>query len=227
MTAATEFDLDDKFRATQGRILLTGVQALARVLFDQVRADRLRGLRTAAFVSGYQGSPLGTFDLTLQRTGAMLAEHDVVLVPGVNEDIAATSVWGSQQDAIAPLARHDGVIGMWYGKGPGVDRSGDAFRHANLHGVGHNGGVIAAAGDDPAAKSSTLPHGSEVALYDAGMPVLTPGDPAGGARPRPARLRAVPVQRLLGRTEDRDGGGGRVRRGPRRPAADPAPRCPS
>jgi indolepyruvate ferredoxin oxidoreductase len=177
VTADAGFDLDDKFRATHGRILLTGVQALVRVLFDQVRADRLRGLRTGAFVSGYQGSPLGTFDLTLQRTGPMLAEHDVVLVPGVNEDIAATSVWGSQQDAIAPLARHDGVIGMWYGKGPGVDRSGDAFRHANLHGVGRNGGVIAAAGDDPAAKSSTLPHGSEVALYDAGMPVLTPGTP--------------------------------------------------
>jgi indolepyruvate ferredoxin oxidoreductase len=177
MTERDEFDLADKFRATHGRILLTGVQALVRVLFDQVRADRLAGRRTAAFVSGYQGSPLGTFDLTLQRTGDLLAEHDVVLLPGVNEDIAATSVWGSQQDNIAPLARHDGVIGMWYGKGPGVDRSGDAFRHANLHGIGRGGGVIAAAGDDPAAKSSTLPHGSEVALYDAGMPILTPGTP--------------------------------------------------
>jgi indolepyruvate ferredoxin oxidoreductase len=177
MSDGERFDLDDKFRATHGRILLTGVQALVRVLFDQVRADRLAGRRTAAFVSGYQGSPLGTFDLTLQRTGDLLAEHDVVLLPGVNEDIAATSVWGSQQDHIAPLSRHDGVIGMWYGKGPGVDRSGDAFRHANLHGIGRGGGVIAAAGDDPAAKSSTLPHGSEVALYDAGMPILTPGTP--------------------------------------------------
>jgi indolepyruvate ferredoxin oxidoreductase len=177
MSDGDGFDLDDKFRATHGRILLTGVQALVRVLFDQVRADRLAGRRTAAFVSGYQGSPLGTFDLTLQRTGDLLAEHDVVLLPGVNEDIAATSVWGSQQDHIAPLSRHDGVIGMWYGKGPGVDRSGDAFRHANLHGIGRGGGVIAAAGDDPAAKSSTLPHGSEVALYDAGMPILTPGTP--------------------------------------------------
>jgi indolepyruvate ferredoxin oxidoreductase len=177
MSDGDGFDLDDKFRATHGRILLTGVQALVRVLFDQVRADRLDGRHTAAFVSGYQGSPLGTFDLTLQRTGDLLAEHDVVLLPGVNEDIAATSVWGSQQDHIAPLSRHDGVIGMWYGKGPGVDRSGDAFRHANLHGTGRGGGVIAAAGDDPAAKSSTLPHGSEVALYDAGMPILTPGTP--------------------------------------------------
>src|SRR3954453_5943687 len=168
-------DLADRYQATDGSVLLTGVQALVRVLFDQVRADRTAGLNTAAFVSGYQGSPLGTFDLTLARTGALLQEYDVTLLPGVNEDIAATSVWGSQQDHIAPLARHDGVIGMWYGKGPGVDRSGDAFRHANLHGTGRNGGVVAAAGDDPAAKSSTLPHSTEVALYDAGMPVLTPG----------------------------------------------------
>src|SRR4051812_8674618 len=168
-------DLADRYQATDGSVLLTGVQALVRLLFDQVRADRAAGLNTAAFVSGYQGSPLGTFDLTLARTGALLGEYDVHLLPGVNEDIAATSVWGSQQDHIAPLARHDGVIGMWYGKGPGVDRSGDAFRHANLHGIGRNGGVIAAAGDDPAAKSSTLPHSTEIALYDAGMPVLTPG----------------------------------------------------
>ena len=168
-------DLSDRYQATTGSVLLTGVQALVRVLFDQIRADRRVGRRTAAFVSGYQGSPLGTFDLTLARTGALLDEYDVTLLPGVNEDIAATSVWGSQQDHIAPLARHDGVIGMWYGKGPGVDRSGDALRHANLHGIGRGGGVIAAAGDDPAAKSSTLPHGSEVALYDAGIPVLTPG----------------------------------------------------
>src|SRR3954468_357263 len=168
-------DLADRYQATEGSVLLTGVQALVRVLFNQIRADRTAGLKTAAFVSGYQGSPLGTFDLTLARTGAMLDEYDVTLLPGVNEDIAATSVWGSQQDHIAPLASHDGVIGMWYGKGPGVDRSGDAFRHANLHGIGRNGGVIAAAGDDPAAKSSTLPHSTEIALYDAGMPVLTPG----------------------------------------------------
>lgn len=174
---ARPIDLAGRYTATTGSVLLTGVQALVRVIFDQIRADRAAGRRTAAFVSGYQGSPLGTFDLTLARTGALLEQYDVTLLPGVNEDIAATSVWGSQQDHIAPLARHDGVIGMWYGKGPGVDRSGDAFRHANLHGIGRGGGVIAAAGDDPSAKSSTLPHGSEVALYDAGMPVLAPGTP--------------------------------------------------
>jgi indolepyruvate ferredoxin oxidoreductase len=174
---AADFELDAKYRVTEGGILITGVQALARVLFDQIRADRRRGLNTAAFVSGYPGSPLGGFDQTLQRSGPLLAEHDIHWVPGVNEDLAATAVWGSQQDNLAPLRRHDGIIGMWYGKGPGVDRSGDAFRHANLHGVGTNGGVIVAAGDDPASKSSTLPGSSEVALYDAGMPILVPGTP--------------------------------------------------
>jgi indolepyruvate ferredoxin oxidoreductase len=172
---AAGFDLEAKYRVTEGGVLITGVQALARVLFDQIRADRRRGLNTAAFVSGYPGSPLGGFDQTLQRTGSLLGEHDIHWVPGVNEDLAATAVWGSQQDNLAPLRRHDGIIGMWYGKAPGVDRCGDVFRHANLHGPGTNGGVVCAAGDDPAAKSSTLPNASEVALYDAGMPILVPG----------------------------------------------------
>jgi indolepyruvate ferredoxin oxidoreductase len=179
LTAASiaDFGLDAKYRVTDGGVLLTGVQALVRVLFDQIRADRRRGLNTAALVSGYPGSPLGGFDQTLERTGPLLAEHDVHWIPGVNEDLAATAVWGSQQDHLAPLNHHDGVIGMWYGKAPGVDRSGDVFRHANLHGVGTNGGVVCAVGDDPQSKSSTLPGASEVALYDAGMPVLVPGTP--------------------------------------------------
>jgi indolepyruvate ferredoxin oxidoreductase len=172
----SDFDLAAKYRVTDGSVLITGVQALARVLLDQIRADRQRGLRTAAFVSGYPGSPLGGFDQILERNAALLAEHDVRWVPGVNEDLAATAVWGSQQDNLAPLSNHDGVIGMWYGKAPGVDRSGDAFRHANLHGVGTNGGVVCAVGDDPQSKSSTLPSASEVALYDAGMPILVPGN---------------------------------------------------
>ncbi|HEV2243190.1 MAG TPA: indolepyruvate ferredoxin oxidoreductase family protein, partial [Streptosporangiaceae bacterium] len=162
-----DFGLDAKYRVTDGGVLVTGVQALVRVVFDQIRADRRRGLNTAAFVSGYPGSPLGGFDQALQRTGALLAEHEVHWVPGVNEDLAATAVWGSQQDNLAPLSRHDGVIGMWYGKAPGVDRCGDVFRHANLHGAGANGGVVCAVGDDPQAKSSTLPSASEAALYDA------------------------------------------------------------
>jgi indolepyruvate ferredoxin oxidoreductase len=175
MSDGRELTLESKYRVLSGEVVLTGVQALVRVLFDQIRADRRAGLATGAFVSGYPGSPLGGFDLTLQRTGSLLAEHKVAHVPGVNEDIAATSVWGSQQDGLAPLKDLDGVIGMWYGKSPGVDRSGDVFRQANLHGTGRNGGVLVAAGDDPAAKSSSLPHTSEIALYDAGMPVLAPG----------------------------------------------------
>jgi indolepyruvate ferredoxin oxidoreductase len=172
-----DFDLDAKYRVTDGGVLITGVQALVRVLFDQIRADRRRNLNTAAFVSGYPGSPLGGFDQILERNASLLAEHAVRWVPGVNEDLAATAVWGSQQDNLAPLHGCDGVIGMWYGKAPGADRSGDVFRHANLHGVGANGGVICAVGDDPQAKSSTLPGASEVALYDAGLPVLVPGTP--------------------------------------------------
>jgi indolepyruvate ferredoxin oxidoreductase len=172
-----DFGLDAKYRVTDGGVLITGVQALARVLFDQIRADRQRNLNTAAFVSGYPGSPLGGFDQILERNAALLAEHAVHWVPGVNEDLAATAVWGSQQDNLAPLSGRDGVIGMWYGKAPGADRSGDVFRHANLHGTGRGGGVICAVGDDPQSKSSTLPGASEVALYDAGMPVLVPGTP--------------------------------------------------
>jgi indolepyruvate ferredoxin oxidoreductase len=170
-----DFDLDAKYRITDGAILLTGVQALVRVVFDQLRADHRRGVNTAAFVSGYPGSPLGGFDIALSQSGSILDELGVKWIPGINEDLAAASVWGSQQDNLAPLKEHDGVIGMWYGKAPGVDRSGDAFRHANLHGPGRNGGVVCAVGDDPQSKSSTLPSASEIALYDAGMVVLAPG----------------------------------------------------
>jgi len=172
---AVGLSLDDKYRKLEGPVLLTGVQALVRLVLDQVRADRAGGLHTAAFVSGYPGSPLGGFDLALSRTGPLLDQYDVRWVPGVNEDLAATAVWGSQQDHMAPLARHDGVIGLWYGKSPGVDRTGDVFRHANFHGTGRNGGVVCAAGDDPTSKSSTLPSSSHLAFYDAMIPVLVPG----------------------------------------------------
>jgi indolepyruvate ferredoxin oxidoreductase len=172
-----EFDLESRYRLTEGEILLNGTQALVRVLFDRLRADRACGLNTAAFASGYPGSPLGGLDFIFAQTAALRAELGVEWVPGVNEDLAAASVWGSQQNNLAPLARHDGVIGLWYGKAPGVDRSGDVFRHANLHGPGRNGGVICAVGDDPQSKSSTLPSASELALADAGMAILAPGTP--------------------------------------------------
>jgi len=170
-----DFDLDQKFTLERGRVLLTGVQALVRLPIDQHRADAAQGLRTATFISGYQGSPLGTVDLTIERNLDLLTAHDVVWVPGVNEELAATAVWGSQEPLLGPLARHDGVVGMWYGKGPGVDRCGDVFKHANFKGTAPNGGVLVLAGDDPMAKSSTLPTQVEPAFYDAQIPVLYPG----------------------------------------------------
>ena len=170
-----DFDLDQKFTLERGRVLVTGVQALVRLPVDQHRADAARGLRTATFISGYQGSPLGTVDLTIERHLDLLTAHDVVWVPGVNEELAATAVWGSQEPLLGPLARHDGVVGMWYGKGPGVDRCGDVFKHANFKGTAPNGGVLVLAGDDPMAKSSTLPTQVEPAFYDAQIPVLYPG----------------------------------------------------
>ncbi|MCY3644514.1 MAG: indolepyruvate ferredoxin oxidoreductase family protein [Acidimicrobiaceae bacterium] len=170
-----DFDLDQKFTLGRGRVLVTGVQALVRLPIDQHRADAARGLRTATFISGYQGSPLGTVDLTIERNLDLLTAHDVVWVPGVNEELAATAVWGSQEPLLGPLARHDGVVGMWYGKGPGVDRCGDVFKHANFKGTAPNGGVLVLAGDDPMAKSSTLPTQVEPAFYDAQIPVLYPG----------------------------------------------------
>ncbi len=170
-----DFDLDQKFTLERGRVLLTGVQAVVRLPIDQHRADAARGLNTATFISGYQGSPLGTVDLTIQRNKALLDAHEVVWMPGVNEELAATAVWGSQEPLLGPLARHDGVVGMWYGKGPGVDRCGDVFKHANFKGAAANGGVLVLAGDDPMAKSSTLPTQAEPAFYDAQIPVLYPG----------------------------------------------------
>ena len=171
----SDFDLDAKYRQTEGTILLTGIQALIRLTLDQHRADAARGLRTATFISGYQGSPLGMLDLTIKRMLPLLAEHDIRWQPGINEDLAATAVWGTQQRALGRLARHDGVLGMWYGKGPGVDRCGDVFKHANFMGVTDNGGVLAVGGDDPSAKSSTLPTDSNPTFYDALMPILYPG----------------------------------------------------
>jgi indolepyruvate ferredoxin oxidoreductase len=176
MAIKQEFALDAKYRQEAGLIFLSGIQALVRLPFDQHRADKRRGLHTATLVSGYRGSPLGGLDLTLERNKPLLAEHDVHFISGVNEDLGATVVYGSQLANHFPGARYDGVLGMWYGKGPGVDRTGDIFKHANFAGVGRNGGVLALGGDDPLSKSSTLPTHSEVAFYDALFPVLFPGN---------------------------------------------------
>jgi indolepyruvate ferredoxin oxidoreductase len=171
-----EVTLDDKFLLTEGRVFITGVQALLRVLMDQHRLDKAAGLHTAGFVSGYRGSPLGGLDQQAHRADKFLKEAEVVFKEGINEDLAATAVWGSQQANLFPGARYDGVYGMWYGKAPGVDRTGDAFKHANFAGVFPKGGVLAVAGDDHNCKSSTLPSQSEYAFQDFEMPVLSPAD---------------------------------------------------
>ncbi|MDZ4370122.1 MAG: indolepyruvate ferredoxin oxidoreductase family protein [Phenylobacterium sp.] len=171
-----EVTLDDKFLLTDGRVFITGVQALLRVLMDQRRLDEAAGLDTAGFVSGYRGSPLGGLDQQAARAGRPLKAAQVVFKEGLNEDLAATAVWGSQQANLFPGARHDGVFGMWYGKAPGVDRTGDVFKHANFAGVWPKGGVLAVAGDDHNCKSSTLPSQSEYAFQDFEIPVLSPAD---------------------------------------------------
>src|SRR5499426_4260897 len=175
-TPTQGFSLDAKYTQETGRIYRSGIQALVRLPLDQHRADQRRGLRTATFISGYRGSPLGGLDQTLQRERTLLEAHHVVFSSGLNEDLGATAIFGSQMVGLFPRPKYDGVLGMWYGKAPGVDRTGDAFKHANYAGVGKNGGVLALGGDDPLSKSSTLPIHSEVAFYDAFFPVLYPGN---------------------------------------------------
>jgi indolepyruvate ferredoxin oxidoreductase len=166
--------LDDKYEVETGRVFLTGIQALVRLPMMQHELDRRAGLNTATFISGYRGSPLGGLDQQLWRAQKFLDKHNIVFKPGLNEDLAATAVWGSQQTNLYPGAKYDGVVGMWYGKAPGVDRSGDAFRHANSAGTMPKGGVLAICGDDHACKSSTLPSQSEYTMMDLEIPVLNP-----------------------------------------------------
>ena len=172
---AREPSLDDRYVLEEGRVLLTGVQALVRLLLDQHRTDRRRGLRTATLVSGYQGSPLGGLDKELQRRREICERHHVVHVPGLNEELGATSAWGSQLASALPGARYDGVLAMWYGKAPGIDRATDALRHGNFVGVSRTGGGLAVVGDDPSCKSSTIPSASETLLQSLHMPVFYPG----------------------------------------------------
>ena len=176
MSDQRSFALDDKYTLMQGDILLSGVQALVRLPLDQHRADHARGLNTAGLISGYRGSPLAGLDMLLQHNQGLLQAHQIEFIPGSNEDLAATMIFGSQIANLFPQPKYDGVIGLWYGKAPGVDRSGDAFKHGNFAGAGRYGGVLLVAGDDPLSKSSTLPSQSEVALYDALIPVLAPGN---------------------------------------------------
>jgi indolepyruvate ferredoxin oxidoreductase len=172
--ALARYTLDDRYR--ERRVFLTGTQALVRLLINQKIRDQAAGLNTAGFVSGYRGSPLGGLDKELWRAQAFLRDHAIVFQPGVNEDLAATAVWGTQQVGLFPGARYDGVFALWYGKGPGVDRSGDVLRHGNAAGTSPHGGVLVVAGDDHAAKSSTLPHQTDHIFKAVMMPVLAPAN---------------------------------------------------
>ena len=173
-TELADVDLDDKYTRERGRVFLTGIQALVRLVLTQRRRDLAAGHDTAGYVSGYRGSPLGGLDLQLDRARSHLAQHHVVFQPGVNEDIAAAACWGTQQAELDGEGAYDGVFCLWYGKGPGVDRSGDALRHANLAGTSRLGGVVALLGDDHTCESSTTAHHSEYAMVDASIPVLNP-----------------------------------------------------
>jgi indolepyruvate ferredoxin oxidoreductase len=168
--------LTDKYTVEEGIVLMTGTQALVRLPMLQKMRDTRAGLDTGGFISGYRGSPLGGYDQELWRAKDLLAQGDILFQPGVNEDLAATAVWGTQMLAGIPDATKDGVFAIWYGKGPGVDRSGDPFKHGNMAGSHPKGGVLIVAGDDHSGKSSTVAHQSEVALMHAGMPILAPSD---------------------------------------------------
>ena len=166
--------LNDKFDLNQRRVFLSGTQALVRLCLMQHELDKRNGLNTAGYITGYRGSPLGGLDQQFPRAAEQLQNRNIVFEPALNEDLAATALWGAQQAELRGDGKYDGVFGIWYGKGPGVDRSGDVFRHANLAGTSPNGGVLVLMGDDHTCESSTTAHQSEFALVDAMMPILNP-----------------------------------------------------
>ena len=169
-----EFSLADRLDLSKRHVLLNGTQALVRLMLMQSARDKLAGLDTAGLVTGYRGSPLGAVDLQMTREAKRLAEANVLFQPGLNEDLAATAIWGSQQAELRGEGRHDGVFALWYGKGPGVDRTGDVMKHANMAGSSRHGGVVMAMGDDHTGESSTVLHQSDWAMIDAYIPVLSP-----------------------------------------------------
>lgn len=169
-----DVSLDDKYISDNGTAYMTGIQALVRLPLAQTRRDSKNGYHTAGFISGYRGSPVGNYDNFLWQIEGILKDHDVVFQPGVNEDLAATAIWGTQQANLAGQGKFDGVTSWWYGKGPGVDRSGDVLRHANLAGTAEHGGVVALFGDDHSCKSSTVPHQSEHVMMGCGIPIFYP-----------------------------------------------------
>ena len=166
--------LDDKYVLDEGRIYLRGTQALGRLPMMQRQRDIAAGLNTGCFISGYRGSPLGGLDQALWAARRFIERSHIHFQPAINEELGATSVWGSQQINLFPGSKYDGVFALWYAKGPGIDRSGDALKHGNAAGSAPHGGVLLLAGDDHTCKSSTLPHQSEYAFMDAAIPVLNP-----------------------------------------------------
>src|SRR3954469_1204717 len=166
--------LDDKYDLTKSRVFVTGYQALVRLTLMQHERDKRAGLNTAGYVTGYRGSPVGGLDYQFQRVEALCRRNDILFQPAINEDLAATALWGSQQAELRGEGKYDGVFGMWYGKGPGVDRSGDVLRHANSAGTSKFGGVLALMGDDHTAESSTTAHQSEFNFVDVMIPILNP-----------------------------------------------------
>ena len=173
---ASKQSMVNVFTQETGKIHLGGIDALVRLSLDQVRTDQRRVLKTGMFISGYRGSPVGMLDAALLRQQKLLLEQNIHFVDGLNEDLAATAVWGTQMLHTVGKQKLDGVTGMWYGKAPGVDRSGDALKHANYTGISKNGGVLAIAGDDPSCKSSSLASQSEPMLFHVGIPSLYPGN---------------------------------------------------
>ena len=185
LQALASLSLEDKYTLERGQAFMSGIQALVRLPILQHTRDAMAGLNTAGFISGYRGSPLGGYDQALWKAREHLSKHHIVFQPGVNEELGATAVWGTQQLALTPGPhRFDGVFGIWYGKGPGVDRCGDVFKHANMAGTSKHGGVVAVAGDEllatwssPAtAKSSSLAHQSDHIFKACGLPVFFPSN---------------------------------------------------
>src|SRR5262249_32686765 len=172
--ALNQVTLDDKFDLAKSRIFVTGFQAIVRLCLMQKERDRRAGLNTAGYVTGYRGSPLGTLVQQFIRAQRSLDKYDIRFQAGINEDIAATAIWGSQQAELRGEGKFDGVFGLWYGKGLGVDRTGDVFRHANFAGTSKHGGVLALMGDDHTAESSTTAHQSEYHFIDVMIPILNP-----------------------------------------------------
>ena len=171
---APKISLNDRFDLEKSPVLLNGTQALVRLMMMQSARDRAAGLSTAGHCTGYRGSPLGAVDLQMSKAQKLLADYDVSFQPGLNEDLAATALWGTQQAELRGEGKYDGVFGLWYGKGPGVDRTGDVMRHANMAGSSKHGGILMAMGDDHTGESSTVLHQSEWAMVDAYMPVVSP-----------------------------------------------------